>query len=167
MVGPAEVEACRNELLQLKSVVQQVQGDYKSTAATRVANQKKMARMVQLMQERCTDDVPLVEDVICVSLHSETAASLSQSEIPVAPVIDPNQRQTSSGRTASAEEAIAVYKGQVGTLQLDREYCSALLQAETAMVKIYGQGIRDILGTVKEYCKDSGLVGQIEHIASS
>jgi hypothetical protein len=124
-----------------------------------------MTRMVQTVQQRCPDDVPLVEDVIVVSLHSETAASLSKFEIPEAPVIDPKNQP--SGRTKSAEEAIAVYKGQIETLQLDRKYREALLHTETAMVTIYGEGIRDIVGTVKEYCSNSGLIEQIENIATS
>jgi hypothetical protein len=165
MAGPAEVEACRNELLQLKSVVQKVQTDYKNNASTRIATQKKMALMVQTVQERRPDDVPLVEDVIVVMLHSETAATLSLSQLPEAPIIDPNNQP--SGRTASAEEAIAVYKGQIETLQQERKYREALLQAEAAMVKIYGQGIQDILSTVQEYCSDSRLVGQIVNIANS
>lgn len=165
MAGPAEVEACRNELFQLKTVVQKVQTDYKVQASTRVTTQRKMARMVQTVQERSPDDVPLVEDVIVVSLHSETSASRSMSEIPEAPFIDPNNQP--SGRTASAEEAIAVYKGQIETLQQERKYRDALLQAEIAMVKIYGQGVQDILSTVQEYCRDSRLVGHIKNISTS
>lgn len=165
MAGPAEVETCRNELLQLKSAVQQVQADYKSMAAARVANQKKMARIVQTVQERSPDDVPLVEDVIVVSLRSEMAATLSKSKIPDAPAIDPNNQP--SGRTSSAEEAIAVYKGQIETLHMDRKYREALLQAETAMVKIYRNGVHDILGTVKEYCNDSALVVQVEGMVTA
>jgi hypothetical protein len=119
------------------------------------------------VQERlAVNDVPLVEDVIIVSLQSETAAAQSRTHIPDAPPpIDLNSQP--SGRTASAEEAMAVYRTQIDTLNVDRTYREALLQAETAMVKIYGQGIRDIVATVKEYCRDARLVQEIEGMASA
>lgn len=160
----AEVEAYRNELMGLKSQVQRIQSVYKSHANVRIANQQKMARMVQTVQE-CSQDVALVEDVIVVSLHSETEASHSQSDIPNAPVID--QENQPSGRTNSAEEAIAIYKGQIMTLQEDLKYREALEEAETVMAGIYGQGIQNILAIMKEYCSDSALIEQIENIASS
>jgi hypothetical protein len=162
----AAVEARRNELMQLRSTVSQVQSDYKRTAETRIRQQKTMARLVQTVQERAVNDVPLVEDVIIVSLQSETAAAKSRTHIPDAPPpIDPNNQP--SGRTSSAEEAMAVYQKQIETLNVDRTYRDALLQAETAMVKIYGQGIRDIVATVKEYCRDARLVQEVEGIASA
>jgi hypothetical protein len=105
MVSREEVEACRNELLQLKSEVQTVQADYQKMAKTRISQQTKMARMVQLVNDRCMmNDVPLVEDVIVISLQAETAARCDDP--PVAPPpIDP-ACQPHGSQTASAEEAL-------------------------------------------------------------
>lgn len=161
----AEVESCRKELLQLRSTVQTVQSEYKTVANARVACQKKMAQMVQTVQQRSTNDVPLVEDVICVSLQAETAASQSQSgTTPQAPIIDSNNQP--GGRTASAEEAIAVYKSQIETLQLEHTYRAALLQSEKSLVKIYNQGMSDIVETVHEYCGDQRLVQEIDAMST-
>jgi hypothetical protein len=157
------VDTLRNELVQLRMMVQHVQGNYKRTAEKRVHLQKKMARMVQTVQERAMDDAPLVEDVIVVSLQAETAAANSRSHIPNAPMIDALSQP--SGRTSSAEEAIAVYTSQIETLSEDRTYRDALLEAETAMVEIYTQGVYDILSTVKQYSKDSKLIQEIEQMA--
>jgi hypothetical protein len=150
MVSREEVEACRNELLELKSQVQTVQEDYKTMAKKRVSQQTKMARMVQLVNDRCmTKDVPLVEDVIVISLQTETTARCDDPPVappPIDPACQPHGRQT-----ASAEEAWQIYQQQIATLQMERQYRAAMLQLETKMVGIYGQGIADVCDTVKTY----------------
>ena len=163
MAGAAEVEAVRSELLQLREDVQQAQADYQSQARARVAQQQTMARIVQTVQEK-THDVALVEDVIIVSLKAETAARRSRGHIPAKPVIDPNSQPR--GRTASAEEAIAVYKSQLAILQQEMEYLSGMLHTEIVMAEIYQQGNRDIVDTMKSYSNSPSLTDQIESMAA-
>jgi hypothetical protein len=163
MVSQGEVEACRNELLQLKSVVQTVQAEYQTMARTRVAEQTKIARMVQVVQDRCSSkDVPLVEDVIVIALQTEMAARCDH--LPEAPpAIDPSS-QPSERQTASAEEAMAVYQRQITTMQLELDYREALLQIETKMVRKYDTGINRVVETVKEYGR-SQVVEEIKQMA--
>jgi len=171
MVGAAEVEAARNQLLELKQEAQQVQADYKQFANRRVNQQQIMARLVQTVQSARSskDDTPLVEDVIIASLHAETAASQSQAKllagIEPPPKIDPaNQPQ---GRTSSAEEAVAVYTGQIQTLQTDLNYRVAMRDAEAALNEIYEEGIQNIVQIMEEYSSDEALTDQMQSIAAS
>lgn len=159
MVSREEVEACRNELLQLKSEVQTVQADYQRMAQKRVSQQTKMARMVQLINDRCmNNDVPLVEDVIVISLQTETAArcdSPPEKPPPIDPACQPHGRQT-----ASAEEALTIYQLQIATMQTEQKYRQALLQMETKIVEAYSRGIADVRETVKTYGR-SQIVDEI------
>jgi hypothetical protein len=164
IMSAAEVEACRAQLLRMKAEAQGTQGSYKTAANHRIAMQQKIAQMVQLVQGR-SSDVELVEDVIIASLKAETQASLSQCEIPEAPVIDPNNQP--SGRTASAEEAMASYKSQMAILQKEHEYREAMRKAEELMGGFYKNGIDRILAVMKEHCKDPRLMQQLQGIANS
>lgn len=165
MVSPDEVHACRNELLQLRSEVQKVQSDYQTMARTRVAQQAKMARMVQTVQDRCSkNDIPLVEDVIVIALQTETAARCDK--LPQAPPpIDPSSQPTGK-QTASAEEAMAIYQQQIATMQLERDYRSELLQIEQKMVQIYDHGITDVVDTVREFGR-SQIIDDIKRMADA
>lgn len=167
MVGAAEVEACRNELLQLKQEAAQVNADYKKFANNRVAQQQTMARLVQTVQLQ-SKDTPLVEDVIIVSLRAETAASKSQAEkfegVEAPPKIDPANQP--GGRVKSAEEAVAIYSFQIETLSTDLEYRRVLRDAEEALNVIYGEGIEEILNVIEEYCQDEGLTNEMQGIAA-
>jgi hypothetical protein len=163
MAGPAEVEACRNQFHALKGQVQSIQTSYKQQAGMRIDAQQKMARMVQTVQERSGADVELVEDVIVISLQSETQALHARGEIPNPPVIDVANQP--SGRTSSAEEAVAVYTKQIETLEQDRAYRQCMLDTETAMANVYTKGIQEILAVMRIYCKETALVGQLEGIA--
>jgi hypothetical protein len=164
IMSAAEVEACRAQLLRMKAEAQGTQGSYKTAANHRIAMQQKIAQMVQLVQGR-SSDVELVEDVIIASLKAETQASLSQCEIPEAPVIDPNNQP--SGRTASAEEAMASYKSQMAILQKEHEYREGMRKAEELMGGFYKNGIDRILAVMKEHCKDPRLMQQLQGIANS
>lgn len=162
MPGAAEVEACRSELLGLKEEVRNVVSNYNSVANQRVQEQKKLARIVQSVQERSTD-VVLIEDIIVVSLLSEEAARRShQRELPDQPFIDPDNQP--HGRTSSAEEAISIYQSQIETLSKDKLYREALLECEADMLEIYGKGVLDIHNTVTEYADDPELVQLVESI---
>ena len=165
MVSPDEVHACRNELLQVRSDVQKVQSDYQTMARTRVAQQAKMARMVQAVQDKCSkNDIPLVEDVIVIALQTETAArcdKLPQAPPPIDPSSQPTGRQT-----ASAEEAMAIYQQQIASIQLERDYRSDLLQIEQKMVQIYDHGIRDVVDTVREFGR-SQIIEDIKRMAET
>lgn len=167
MAGPADVEACRNELLQLKQEAQHVNVEYKTSAQKRIQQQQTMARLVQTVQDSGKHDTALVEDVIIASLHAETAASLSQAKllknIEPPPQI-PSQQPT--GRVSSAEEAVAIYHGQIAILTKDMQYRKAMRDAEVALNKIYDAGIRQIVDVVNEYCLEAGLKNQVQSIAA-
>ena len=168
MVGAAEVEACRNRLLELKQEASQINSDYKTFANKRVAQQRTMARLVQTIQTKCKD-TPLVEDIIIVSLRSETAASKAQAEklkgLEAPNKIDPANQP--GGRTKSAEEAVSIYNSQIETLSTDLEYRKALRDAEEDLNEIYGAGIDEIVTVMQKYCEESVLINQMQGIAAS
>ena len=169
MVGAAEVEACRNRLLELKQEASQINSDYKTFANKRVAQQRTMARLVQTIQTKCKD-TPLVEDIIIVSLRSETAASKAQAE-KLKGLEAPNKidaaNQPAGDRTKSAEEAVSIYNSQIETLSTDLEYRKALRDAEEDLNEIYGAGIDEIVSVMQKYCEDSVLINQMQGIAAS
>ena len=171
MVGTSEVEAARSELLQLKQTAQEVQAEYRQYADQRVSQQQTLARLVQTVQSSSAskNDVPLVEDVIIVSLRAETKASRSQAElldgVEPPPKIDPANQP--SGSVSSAEEALAIYNGQIKTLHTDLNYRNAMRDAEKALTEIYGEGIQQIMEVVEEYCSDDELTSEMQGIAAS
>jgi hypothetical protein len=162
MAGRAEVDAKRNELLQLKELVADTYAAYKTQADLRIARQQEIAQIVQLVQQQsqaATNDIPLVEDVILASLWAETRALQSQQSVPEKPEIDPaNQPQ---GMTKSAEEAIAVYSSQIAVLMQDRQYRQAMLNNETAMAQEFGAGLTQIERIVRDYCQNQSLCHQV------
>lgn len=158
MVGKAAVEAKRNELLQLKSAVKGTSKQYKTQANLRISRQKEMAELVLFVQQH-SRDTPLVEDVILASLWAETRALRSKEEVPDKPEIDPANQP--SGTTKSAEEAIAVYSGQIDVLTQDQIYRQALLDNEAAMAKEFGEGLEQIRAIVDEYCTIQAIRNKI------
>jgi hypothetical protein len=163
MAGRAEVDAKRNELLHWKGLVADTYAEYKTQADLRIARQREMAQLVQLVQQSqkqaAANDIPLVEDVILASLWAETRALQSQQLVPDKPVIDPaNQPQ---GMTKSAEEAIAVYSSQIEVLIQDRQYRQAMLDNEASMANELGAGLTQIERIVRDYCQNQSLRDQV------
>jgi hypothetical protein len=164
MAGRAEVDAKRNELLHWKGLVADTYAEYKTQADLRIARQREMAQLVQLVQQSqkqatTANDIPLVEDVILASLWAETRALQSQQLVPDKPVIDPdNQPQ---GMTKSAEEAIAVYSSQIEVLMQDHQYRQAMLDNEASMAKELGAGLTQIECIVRDYCHNQSLRDQV------
>jgi hypothetical protein len=165
MAGRAEVDAKRNELLHWKGLVADTYAEYKTQADLRIARQREMAQLVQLVQQSqkqaatVTNDIPLVEDVILASLWAETRALQSQQLVPDKPVIDPdNQPQ---GMTKSAEEAIAVYSSQIEVLMQDHQYRQVMLDNEASMANELGAGLTQIEGIVRDYCQNQSLRDQV------
>jgi hypothetical protein len=164
MVGRAEVDAKRNELLSLKESVRAIFAEYKTQAELRIARQTDMAKIVQIVQNR-SSDIPLVEDVILASLWAENRALKSKQPVPEAPEIDPyNQPQ---GMTKSAEEAIAVYNSQIQILTSDKMYRQALLDNEIAMAKELEEGILQIENIVQDYCDNPSLTNLVLQITQN
>lgn len=156
MVGRADVDAKRSELLSLKQAVNATYEEYKSQAELRMSRQKEMAKLVQLVQNHHPSaDIALVEDVILASLWAEHKALKAKRPVPEAPEIDPTNQP--HGMTKSAEEAIAVYTRQIEVLTQDKTYRQALLDNEAAMADEFGQGLMQIETIVRDYCDNQSL----------
>lgn len=163
MVSVAAVQEKRNELLSLRSEVGCVQSTYMEQANRRVALQKKLANILQYLQDKSLDRL-LVEDTIIVSLQTETAVKQIGIEVPEKPII-PDASSQPQGKTSSAEEAMAVYTDQIETLNKEFAYRNAMKELETSMATIYEDGLNRLMGVVDDYCTENHLKSRLEALA--
>jgi phosphoribosylaminoimidazole-succinocarboxamide synthase len=97
-------------------------------------------------------------------LQTETAARcdcLPEAPPPIDPACQPSGKQT-----ASAEEAMAIYRQQIASLELEQHYRQQLLKIEQKMVKTYDHGILDVVDTVKEFGR-SQIIDEIKKMAAA
>lgn len=162
MATAADVNAVREKVQKLKGEMTSVDQQYKLNATKRIEAQNRLAKMSQTVQEK-SKDIMLVEDIVVVTLASET---LARSKLP--PIDNPADKRPPNqtpGKVSSAEEAVKIYTGQMNILQEDIEYRTFLRDSEKDMVEIYESAKNEMLQLMDEYCNDESLKSKIQAIA--
>lgn len=157
------VDAIRATLQSAKTEAKAVQDAYKTKAEQRIAYQEKMAKINQMIQSK-SNDAPLVEDVIVVTLRAEKAAQERFYLTPEKPTLEAIP-VTEGQKTKDAAEAIKIYQSQVDVLKEEIDYRTKMGMAERDMDIIYRTAIDDILDILDEFCQDGRLKVEIDNYA--
>lgn len=159
----ADVNAMKAQVQQLKSDMASMDQEYKKEASNRIERQQKLAKMSQTIQQSSKDTL-LVEDIVVITLASETSARLSLPDIDNP--ADTRQMNPIPEKVSSADEAVKIYTEQLNVLNEDIKYRTMLRDSEKTMVDIYDASKNEMLVVLNQFCKDSNLIANIEQIAN-
>lgn len=159
----ADVNAIKAQVQQLKSDMASMDQEYKKEASNRIERQQKLAKMSQTIQQSSKDTL-LVEDIVVITLASETSARLSLPDIDNP--ADTRQMNPIPEKVSSADEAVKIYTEQLNVLNEDIKYRTMLRDSEKTMVDIYDASKNEMLDVLNQFCNDSNLIANIEQIAN-
>jgi prefoldin subunit 5 len=160
----ADVQAIRAEVQQLKNDMASIDSQYRQLASKRIEGQQKLAGLSQKIQQS-SKDLLLVEDIVVITLSSETSAKLSLP--PIENPAETRTQQAIPGKVSSADEAVKIYSEQKAMLLQDIEYRTMLRDAEKTMVDIYDKAVEEMLDVLNEYCSDKNLIATAQKIVKA
>ena len=155
----ADVQAIRGDVQQLKTTMASTDQQYKRDAAKRIEQQQLLAKMSQYVQQSSKDTM-LVEDIVVITLASETAAKLQLP--PIENPAETRQVPPMPGKVASADEAVKLYSDQKTMLTEDLQYRTMLRDSERGMCDVYESATQEMMQVLIDYCEDLNLISRIQ-----